>query len=72
MKWSQRNRNPHTKPSKEVKKILMERMKLDLEFYDFVKQRLALQYKTIVEIKENIPYETEMTEFLKNVNIILD
>ena len=72
MKWSQRNQNPHTKPSKKVKKILMERMKLDLEFYDFVKQRLALQYKTIVEIKENIPYETEMTEFLKNVNIILD
>ena len=55
IKSSQRNKNPHPKPKEEVKQILQERMKLDIEFYDFVKQRLALQYNSL-EIKENIAY----------------
>ena len=57
MESSQRNRNPHPKPKEEVMKILMKNMKLDLEFYEFVKQRLARQYKKIIEKQKHIPYK---------------
>jgi hypothetical protein len=53
IKSSQRNKNPHPKLKEEVKKIMQERRKLDLEFYEFVKQRLAVQFKTL-NIKDNI------------------
>ena len=53
IKSSQRNTNPHPKPGEKVKKILQGRMKLDLEFYEFVKQRLAVQYNTL-NIKDDI------------------
>ena len=56
VKSSQRNKNPHPKPKEEVKKIMQGRMKLDLEFYAFVKQRLAVQYKAL-QIKDNILYK---------------
>ena len=32
-------------------------MKLDLEFYEFVKQRLARQYKKIIEKQKHIPHK---------------
>ena len=41
------NRNPHPKPNKIVRNILRERLRMDLEFYEFVKQRLALQMKKV-------------------------
>ena len=57
MDLSQRNINPHPKPKEEVMKILRKNMKLDLEFYEFVKQRLARQYKKVIEKQKNIPYK---------------
>ena len=56
IKSSQRNRNPHPPAEERVKQVLLERLKLDLEFYDFVKQRLSLQYRT-VQIKESTQHE---------------
>ena len=35
-----KNSNPHPEPSEEVKDILKQRLKLDIEFYSFVLQRL--------------------------------
>ena len=37
------NHVPHPKPSKIATAVLRERLKIDLEFFEFAKQRLALQ-----------------------------
>ena len=52
IKSSQRNRNPHPPAGERVKQVLLQRLKLDLEFYEFVKQRLLLQYRAVT-IKES-------------------
>jgi len=38
-----KNQNPHPTPSIEIQQILEERLHLDIEFYEFVKQRLFIQ-----------------------------
>ena len=44
-----RNSNPHPEPSQEVTDIIKQRLEMDIEFYDFVKQRLFKQWKKIME-----------------------
>ena len=48
-KSSKRNRNPHPQPSEEARKIIKERLKIDIELYNFAKQRLFKQWKKINE-----------------------
>jgi len=43
----QYNHVPHQQPSKNAKKVLGERLKLDFDFFEFVKQRLAFQLKAL-------------------------
>ena len=46
-----RNSNPHPQPSQEVTDIIKERLHMDIEFYNFVKQRLFVQWKRITDQK---------------------
>jgi len=43
----QKNVNPHAKVTEEVREVLRQRLHLDIEFYSFVKQRLALQLNNL-------------------------
>lgn len=42
-----KNTNPHPEPSTQVLEILKQRLHLDTEFYQFVKQRLDLQIRRL-------------------------
>ena len=39
--------NPHMEPGEEVRKVLRQRLGLDFTFYEWVKQRLDIQWKSI-------------------------
>ena len=39
--------NPHPEPGEEVRRVLRQRLALDFTFYEWVKQRLAIQWKSI-------------------------
>jgi len=44
---SKKNVNPHPEPKSNVREILRQRLKLDIEFYEFAKQRLLMQWNRI-------------------------
>ena len=39
--------NPHPEPGEEVRRVLRQRLNLDFTFYEWVKQRLDIQWKSI-------------------------
>ena len=39
--------NPHPEPGEEVRRVLRQRLDLDYTFYEWVKQRLDIQWKSI-------------------------
>ena len=43
VKTNKINRNPHPRPTRIVKERLNERLSMDIEFYQFVRQRLMMQ-----------------------------
>ena len=46
-KGKKENVNPHPEPGEEVRKVLRQRFHLDFTFYEWVKQRLDIQWKSI-------------------------
>ena len=51
-----RNSNQHPEPSEKVRNIMEERLKIDIELYNFAKQRLFKQWKKINQGKDETEF----------------
>ena len=60
------NHIPHTQPSSSARHVMKQRLGIDLDFYPFVKQRLALQLQKLGLMEQMMGEQREhYREFVK-------